>query len=193
MSDEDKMRFGEAIAEIRKDTDCTWTDLWWNSSQIIVSVPDWYWDGYRAEWRLSDRKFDSWEVKDASLYLPPTFTALGCSGLNGGNETWVGWDLDVKHGGTCYQTTQDAIQDARQIRCFLQGHAEIRLSKSGVGVHVRHKFEAPQVAGRAARFAKAIANKLNLKADPSALGRQCMWLWVKEPTAQSFQLIEPHI
>jgi hypothetical protein len=65
---------------------------------------------------------------------------------------------------------------------------EIRLSKGGRGVHVRHLFDEP--VPDAAAVAKDVVAKLGVRADRSSLGRQVHYLWCRNPLVDSFRLIE---
>lgn len=137
----------------------------------------------------------SWDAKDFSRPCPHGLLALGWSGSDlSGRLLWVGWDLDVGHGGEQYPSTDLALADAFRIRAFFEGCAEIRLSKSGRGVHVRHRLpeDVHRPADDGSGIAKAVASKLRLKADPSALGRQAFWFWTAQPGPEAFKLITQH-
>jgi KaiC/GvpD/RAD55 family RecA-like ATPase len=130
------------------------------------------------------------ELKNGKL--PAGITALGCGGWDSdGTLRWVGLDLDVGHGAVAYDTVEQAIEDANKVRDFVGGAAEIRLSKSGKGVHVR----VPVVDGikggvkAAAPLAKWLAHTTGIKADRSPLGRQNFWFWSKSLNDDSFLLI----
>lgn len=131
------------------------------------------------------------DAKDLDVTLPPGANAVGWSGLTrSGTAAWVGWDLDVGHGRKCYSTTDAALDAAHQIRDALSGCAEIRMSKSGRGVHVRHWCAPARLANeKAIDFSKRLVQRLNIQADPTPLGRQAFWFWCADPGAASFQLI----
>ena len=119
--------------------------------------------------------------------------ALGCTGVTAsGGVDWIGWDLDVGHGKTAYGSTFVAVQAARTIRDHV-GHdtTEIRLSKSGSGVHIRTMLESVVDSTEAKSRAREIANVLGVRADPTALSRQAFWLWAAKPGKDGFRLIEP--
>lgn len=163
----------------------------------IVTAPAWY-----AQWvkrgmlcvqdlsRPKDRQ--SWELKGEA---PARFDALGCGGWDEqGVLHWVGIDLDVGHGNEkqAYATRDEAIEAAFSIRAFVGGAAEIRLSKSGHGVHVRVSVAGVESDGRAkARLiALWLVEQLEIKSDRSVLGRQNLWFWAANTRPQSFELIE---
>ena len=137
----------------------------------------------------------TWDAKDPQAVCPPEIQALGWGGADtSGRLIWIGWDLDVGHGKEQYESTDLALSDAFRIRDLFEGHAEIRLSKSGVGVHVRHRLpdDVNRPADDGPGIAKAVASKLAVRADRSALGRQAFWFWTQETNADSFRLIYPH-
>jgi hypothetical protein len=176
--DEDPYTLEAAVFDVCKEN--PWAATWFRLGRIIVGVPG-----------------RSWEAESPQDLCPSNVETLGCTGANSnGNLSWIGWDLDVGHGITHYQNQETALADARKIRDAFKGEAEIRLSKSGVGVHVRHLLREstpaiPAIHGK--EIAKGIARKLGIKADPSALGRQAFWLWVRNPMPDAFKLIEDHV
>ena len=134
-----------------------------------------------------------WECKDPLRVLPSGVASLGCSGLADGVRRWIGWDLDVGHGKALqYDTLELALSDARRIRTFLNGRAEIRLSKSGNGVHVKHMFPEKVSNEEGLRFAKGTHSYLKLRSDPSPLGRQAFWLWSSKCGQDGFKLLAEH-
>jgi len=156
-----------------------WTGMWFRLGCIIASA------GGR-----------SWQARSYDDPCPHNVDALGCTGESiSGRLSWFGFDLDVGHGRLRYPDTEAALVDARRIRDALQGRAEVRLSKSGIGVHVRHLLpETPRLpADQGPLIAKRLAARLNISADPSALGRQAFWLWTREPAVNAFKLIEEHV
>ena len=154
-----------------------WTATWLRLKHIIVAVPEL-----------------SWEAKSSDEPCPFNATALGCRGITiRGMLSWVGWDFDVGHGKKQYPTTAAAIADAQRLRRRLDGRAEIRLSKSGVGVHVYHlRMRDERPAEDGPLIAKAAAKELGLRCDPTPLGRQAFWLWCRNRKPDSFRLIEAH-
>lgn len=187
------MTLKEAIAKLGEKPNWAWTMRWFRLNCIIVQTPG----------RV-------WQAKSAQDECPQAVQALGCSGISVlGHLDWVGWDLDVGHGTTSYPDPDAAIADARKLRDFLGGRAEIRYSRSGKGVHIKHLLPffkreltpdgkvvwpdgepPPACAGPA--LAKTIAAKVGLRADASPLGRQAFWLWTRNAhsTPSAFQLIE---
>ena len=122
--------------------------------------------------------------------------AVGCGGWTESGELhWVGIDLDVGHGGAknCYESRDDALDAAFKVRAFVGNAAEIRLSKSGSGVHIRIAIEGVATNGRetAPHIAKWLVATLEIKCDPTVLGRQNLWFWARQSGAHSFQEIEP--
>ena len=158
-----------------------WTAEWWplsGASTVLVSAAG-----------------KTWDAKDPQAVCPPDIQALGWGGADRfGRLNWVGWDLDVGHGQQNYKSTDLALSDAFRIRDLCEGNAEIRLSKSGLGVHVRHRLpdDENRLADDGPRIAKAVADKLSVRADRSALGRQAFWFWTHETNIDSFRLIHPH-
>jgi hypothetical protein len=154
-----------------------WTKTWWRTGEVIV--------------QNSSR---SWATKTAHLdKFTDDIISLGCTGQNvNGTVDWIGWDLDVGHGKTAYASTHIAIAAARMIRERVgQTWTEIRLSKSGKGVHVRRLLERPITLELCRQKAKGIANELGIRADPTALSRQAFWLWTRNAPESGFKLIEP--
>ena len=152
-----------------------WTEQWLRDGCIIAMA----------------NSNDSWEVKDTTEKVPLNLSRLGCAGWDhDGKLHWIGFDLDVGHGGIRYRDTEEALVDGRKIQSLF-GESEIRLSTGGKGVTV--KYWLPEDSGLsknvAARIAKGISKKLGLKADPSNLGRQCFWLWAREPAPRGYELI----
>ena len=156
-----------------------WTANWWpigGPRALIVGVGGKRWEGSPVG------------------TIPSNIDEFGWTGTDGANRlAWVGWDLDL-HGNIKYDSLDDALRDAARIRVFLHGHAEVRLSKSGLGVHVRHRLQDARVrpATDGPKIAKAVAARLSLKADPAALGRQMFWFWTKDNAPRAFELVEKH-
>lgn len=167
----------------------------------ICEHPDWRW---AAEWfRLGEIIVQAPSIRNAShtiavsnpdMRCPPDIQAIGCTGKSiTGHASWFGLDLDVGHGKTQhrYATTEEAITAARKVRDALAGRAEIRLSKSGNGVHVRcHLPEVP--FAQVASIARDVSDVMGIRCDRSVLGRQAFWLWCRDPKPDSFKLIEGH-
>lgn len=128
-------------------------------------------------------------TKNPQTLCPVDVQVLGCSGLNlSGKFDWIGWDVDVGHGATGYCSTHTAIHAGLRIREYMGDRTEIRLSKSGRGVHVRHLCKDP--VANAAEIAKEVAERLGVRADKSSLGRQVHYLWARKTVENSFRLIE---
>lgn len=156
----------------------SWSEPWWQQGCLICRA-------------ISGQLNETWEQKDHRQVVPGNLDRLGCSGHDPeGRLYWIGFDLDVMHGTTSYSSLDEALADAQLIREEL-GEAEVRLSTSGNGVHVRHLL--PEDSGltrkESGRIAKYVARKLNIKADPSSLGRQAHWLWSRAPSERSYELI----
>jgi len=119
-------------------------------------------------------------------------------GSGGWDETgalhWVGIDLDVGHGDEkqAYETRDDALDVAFRLREFVNNAAEIRLSKSGNGVHIRVAIAGITTNGRtlAPLIAKWLCRTLDVRCDQSVLGRQNLWFWSKDRSEHSFALVE---
>lgn len=169
------------LEQIVSHTD--WCKPWVKRGMICVRVP------------ADDPKgFADFELKNRDV--PNTALLVGSGGWDeNGALHWVGVDLDVGHGQekSKYQTREEAINTALQLRAFVNNAAEVRLSKSGKGVHVRVAIEGVMADGRtmAARIAKWLANTLEIKSDRTVLGRQNLWFWARERGEESFQEIAP--
>jgi hypothetical protein len=157
-----------------------WTRQW------LTPLPD------RLVCFTTERTF---EVKYLDIPTPPQLIALGCGGWGQkGVVRWVGLDLDVGHGSQFYPSLADAICAAMGTRHYLNGALEIRLSKSGQGIHLRIPLVEGVTGGlsTAACIAKWLARKLALRADASPLGRQNFWFWASQPGPRGFRLVAPH-
>ena len=184
--------YREAASAVMWQRGFEWTRAYWQPCEFIVMVNR---NGKPAQWA----------VPEIDRPLPrESVELLGCSGLQrDGHYAWLGWDLDVGHGVPVvlvngervapYATLDDALSDAHKLREALSGGAEIRLSKSGNGVHVRTVFDPAEQPEKAAgiEWAKKIAADLKLKADASPLGRQQWWLWSRRTAPRAFELIVP--
>jgi len=170
-----------------------WAAMWARLGEVIVQVPE----GSPNCRLLRDGKLHNvWSTKNLFAPCPQDVLSLGCRGIDCKERlAWLFWDLDVGHGAEKdkYPDTETAITAARKLRDWLQGRCEIRLSKSGLGVHCTHLMPNDDHAGsEGAMLAKLIARKNNLRCDPTALGRQCRWLWTRNPQPNSFKLIAAH-
>jgi hypothetical protein len=150
--------------------------MWFRLGEIIVQTPE-----------------RSWATRNPHESCPNNVSALGCSGEDvRGKLSWLGFDLDVGHGKKSYATTFIAIQAARKIKERLGEPTEIRLSKGGLGVHVRHMMDdRSHEQKEAGRIAKEIANELRIRADPTSLSRQAHWLWSRKRSPEGFKLVDP--
>lgn len=174
-----------ALHWIAADPRFEWTGTWWRTRELIVQ------QGGRV-----------WSVTDPTKAMPPRVEALGCTGVDAhGRLAWVGWDFDVGHGKPVrtadgrelapYATPAEALDDARRLRNALDGHAEIRRSKSGRGLHVRYLLPEPHPNGALGpEIARRLAVQLGLRADAGPLGRQQFWLWTRRPAPGAFELLE---
>jgi ribonuclease HI len=167
-----------AMARISATPAYEWTSAWWRLGMIIVQ------NGAQA-----------YQAKGPDALEPAGLELLGCAGLSQkGVWDWIGVDLDIgDHGTKSYANLDEAIADARRAREALKGRLEIRLSKSGNGVHLKNVPTTPMDAKDGPAFAKKFATALKLKADATPLGRQCFWHWAKTPGSNGFKLIEPHL
>lgn len=137
-----------------------------------------------------------YEIKNNNW--PGNVDAIGCGGWDE-NDTlfWVGIDLDVitpdshQKAQNTYETIDQAIENAFRIRDYVRNAAEIRLSRSGNGVHVRILIHRLANGRRTARqIAWWVQKQLALKCDHAVLGRQNFWFWAKTINEKSFALIE---
>lgn len=153
-----------------------WTERWWQQGCLVLAADN----------------DEAWEQKAHGEIAPRNTVRAGCSGHDRkGRLAWVGWDLDVQHGGQSYETFNAALEDAYRIREVLE-EAEIRRSKSGDGIHIKYLLPEDSALTKedGAKIAKYIAQKLKLKADPSNLGRQVFWLWQRDCNGKGFLVIE---
>ena len=159
----------------------SWIASWWppgDPSSVIVQTPD-----------------QTWDAKNANAPCPSDIQAFGWNGSDTqGRLIWVGFDFDIGHGAEQYASTDLAMSDAYRVRHFFKGRAEIRFSRSGEGLHVRHRLPADthRPASDGPLIAKGINTELKLKADPTALGRQAFWCWTHESTPNAFRLVQQH-
>jgi len=130
-------------------------------------------------------------VKGHGETVPKGVLALGTTGLNpAGQFEWLGWDFDVgAHGAASYPSLRAATAAAIGLRHYLDCNAEVRLSKSGQGVHVRTKLAKPVAKEVGLTLAKRVVDELRLSADRTPIGRQQFWLWVRKPAPAAFELI----
>lgn len=171
-----------------------WTALWWRRGCVVA-------DTETGSFEFKERE----GVPPDDQRVPRNILALGCAGWDAfGRLHWVGWDFDVGKGkvakwqadlGMCeYATRDDAIAAARRLRDALDRQAEIRLSRSGRGVHVRHLLPQDEASyikrDKASAIARGVAAMLKIYTDPAQLGRQCLALWCRRPSPDSFRLIE---
>lgn len=138
------------------------------------------------------------EVKDRSR-LPSELDRLGGGGWTAaGVLDWIGFDLDVGHGREAvqYASTDEAIAAGREISALCNGAGEIRLSKSGVGVHIRVRVRpidlGDETAARkmARNAAYWVAAACQIKCDRTVLGRQNLWYAAREVGVRGFELID---
>lgn len=170
---EDQMTIESKIHEI-----CSahpWTARWFRMGHVIIQSES-------RTWATTTPQEDR---------CPSDVVALGCTGQStDGTVHWVGWDLDVgAHGVVSYETLPRAIFAARRLCRFLGDHREIRLSKSGKGVHVRQLKEFATLSDTT-QYAHDCAKKASIHADRTPLSRQAFWLWTADPADRAFELIE---
>jgi hypothetical protein len=182
------MSYREVVRRICRSTAWRWSKRWWSDGELIVMTST------DRVWCVPWRKIDD--------HFPSQVVALGCGGWDHLDQLrWVGWDLDVgQHGGKksgvrqSYETAEDAAIAGRGLVAALVAagaapvDVELRRSKSGSGCHVRwlvvsmglKKEQGPKIA-------KHWASQLQLLADPTPLGRQAHWLWVRTPAVGAFE------
>jgi P4 family phage/plasmid primase-like protien len=189
----------------------------------ILAMPEWSWAAAwvsigaprRPGMICVQSAGKSFELRSGSI--PEHTTAIGCGGWDAGSSGrgddgllhWIGIDLDVRgvaaaipghaEKKTLYDSTEEALAAALLVRDLAVGAAEIRLSKSGRGVHIRIAVAAGVVNGReagkslgvAAYAAKHIARAAGIKCDTTVLGRQNLWFWSAAPGPRGFELQAP--
>jgi len=167
------MTYRECIRWIEQQKQWAWTMRWWRTYQVAVVA-----------------KGRSWSTEDIDQHIPRGVQALGCQGRARSDALWdyVIFDLDVGHGRDSYQTLDAALAAADRIAGSL-GSCEVRLSKSGKGVHVR--YVPPQPVADGPGLAKQLAADLKVKTDRAVLGRQVQFIWTRTPKPDGFRLIRP--
>jgi len=164
----------EFIAKVSETN--PWTARWWRLGQVVVQAGD-----------------KAWEVKDLEQRIPENLKAAGCTGkCRCGRWDYVFWDLDIGHGSNGYGSLGGALHAARRLAKHLDGYREVRLSKSGKGVHVRQMFEQPKSAEFDFKeHCLGWAKELEIRVDASPIGRQVQWLYTPEPRpARAFEEVE---
>jgi len=178
--------YREFIGRIAVSPEWEWTAKYWLGGCIIACFDD------------GTPKGDVIEVKNAGdKVVPKNIRCLGCSGFDKYGVYWVAWDLDVGHGANPYDSFDEALKDAMRLRDSLgvgngvgsiPGEAEIRRSRSGNGLQVRHllPIDAVDQNGEAldrkdmCTIAKGMSALLGMKDDTIVQGRQAVWLWVRD-------------
>jgi hypothetical protein len=132
-----------------------------------------------------------WTTKNSDDLCPANnLYSLGCSGVNvDGTLRWVLFDLDVGHGGQAYESTEAAEEAGIALASRLQGHAEVRRSRGGQGVHVCWMPPKVYPGDKGPALAKLIVQKTGIKVCASPLGRQIRWLWCAEEKPNAFKLV----
>ena len=149
------------------------------------------WDNPLSSSVIIRKDLTVFDVKDFNYPMTDAIDRIGWSGLStDGIARWIGWDIDVGHGETSVETLDDAFHVATRLFLRLDGHAELRLSSSGKGVHVRHTLLQPLKNDAAIRLAKNISRKID-GIDPTPCGRQCFWFWDRDPAPGAFRQILP--
>lgn len=186
--------YREVIRRICRKPAWRWSLRWWADGELIVCVTR---QGAERVWCLPSTRLD--EV------FPRQVVALGCGGWDRLDQLrWVYWDLDVgDHGGTKGRIRQSyATADAAAAagRALMRGlvasgarpvDVELRRSKSGVGCHVAWRVVGLGLTkDHGPKIAKHWAQQIGLLADPTPLGRQARWLWVRKPCAGAFEVID---
>lgn len=166
------------------DPKWTWTQDWLQWYELVIEVdevdPK---TGRRKAWAAKGKALD-WDV-------PGNLFRVGCSGRTASHLRWIFFDLDVGHSTNPHEDMESALADARRLRDWF-GFGEVRLSSSGRGVHLG--VPMPWTDFRASdgpRIAKTAILATGVRADPSATGRQCRFLWIRDPSPDSFRLIDP--
>lgn len=103
------------------------------------------------------------------------------------------FDLDVNHGSPkmAYISFQEALEAAKRLKTVLpQGF--IFRSTNAEGIHIKASLgkDVSHSKKEIMALIKGIVHKLGIKHDPSALGRQFLWHWCRNPQPNSFELIE---
>ena len=171
------MTIEEKIFALLELPEWKWCATWFRTGEIIMATPK------RATATREAHK----------MACPDDVIALGCTGETiHGKAAWIGWDLDVGHGAKQFGSTEIAISAGRKIKRKAGPRTEIRLSKSGVGVHVRHLLDKDDMPMKdAIQYAKDIAEKAMVtRMDPTSISRQAHWLWASNPGVNGFQLVE---
>ena len=89
-------------------------EAWWS---------EWFCDGM-VVCAAKERVF---EVRSLDHPVSVGLEAVGCGGWRAdGHVCWIGLDFDVGHGSARYASLDAALVDARRVRDFVGGAAEIR-------------------------------------------------------------------
>jgi len=195
------MTYEERVFQICETPGWEWTATWFRLGEVCVHLPE------GSPNALKDRdtgelKYVYSTKKPCEKRCPQDAIALACSGRDAlGRAAWIGWDFDVAQGKfgeserakkkQAYQTVFLATEAAKALAKTLGAGTEIRLSKSGHGVHVRHLFPypSPHTFDQGKELAKKLAAESGIKCDASSLGRQMHTLWHANPGPNGYKLI----
>jgi len=178
------MHWEEFFNAVSRKPEWSWIGPWLTNHELIIEVDD-------VDPVSGRRK--AWAAKGTGLSypVPNNLYRVGCSGRTMNHLKWVFLDFDVGHGADPHANTEAAIAQASRVRSWL-GFGEVRLSSSGLGVHLGIPLPWDDFkASDGPRIAKAVALATGVNVDRAACGRQCRYLWLRDPNQDSFRLIEP--
>lgn len=154
-----------------------WAARWFRQGEVIICA-----DGKTRAVRNIHKTF-----------CPVNVQSLGCTGEGiDGKCHWIGWDLDVGHGAKQFGSTSAAILAGRMIKKVAGPATEIRLSKSGIGVHVRHLCQYDTMKLGIERAKEIVSFAGVTRMDPTSISRQAHWLWSEKPGENGFKIIEEY-
>lgn len=177
------MTIEEKIFQILEIPQNQWAARWFRQGEVIIQGSKPLFKD-RSQLVAATRKPHRFPCPDDVLALGSTGESLD------GKAHWIGWDLDVGHGAKSFGSTFVAVQAGRMLKQVAGRMTEIRLSKGGVGVHVRTLID-PMPMPEAIERAKQIAAEARItRMDPTSISRQAHWLWSANPKSRGFELIE---
>lgn len=170
------MTIADFLVEQANTNAGAWMTTWLNSNSVTVIL------------RQNGSVFDA---KSFNYPMTDDIDRIGWSGLStDGTAQWIGWDLDVGHGKNCSETFGQALLSAVRLWSRLEGNAEIRVSTSGQGLHVRFLLPTQEQIHHA-QYAASIASKDIPGIDPTPTGRQAFWFWDRNPQPGAFRQLLP--
>ncbi len=149
------------------------------------------WENWKSQSVIARRNGQVTDLKSWDAPAGPGLERVGWSGLStDGQCRWLAWDIDVGHGKESFFDFHAGLLAAVNIWQILGGEAEVRVSTSGRGFHVRHKVTRDLSNAQGGDLAKIIAGKVP-GLDPVPVSRQAFWFWAAKPEPGSFRQLLP--